>query len=481
MPDRGLLWLSAADQLRLFAAGELSPVEVLEAQIRQAEEVEGRVNAFSITHFDAALDAARDSQERWVHGTARPLEGITIAIKDETSVAGWTAPNGSKLFLDAVSDTNDPIIDHLQASGAVLHAQTNTPELSLLPVTWNNVFGVTHNPWNLSCTCGGSSGGAGAALAAGTTTLASGSDMGGSIRIPASWNGLYGFKPPFGRVAPKPIIDMLPFASDGPMARTLADAAVMENIISGPHPATHVSLRPKLDLPHTWESIDGWRIAYDLDLGYSPLASDVRANTEAALARLEAAGAILEEVDLGWDGNEIVLAIFNGLLSTIIGGALVVLTDEDKAKLTTYGRNSADLARTQAGPLQYLACAKTTKTIYARLSSVFEAGAQALVCPTVATDWIPADLDPTVTTTVTIDGQAVDARVGWSLTPAFNLLNRNPVLSVPTGRAGNGVPTGMQIVAPTYEDATCFQIAAAHDTQFAPLFTPGVVPDLRET
>ncbi len=433
-----------------------------------------------MTHFDAAHEEARSSQERWAKGTARPLEGITVAIKDETAVAGWTAPNGSRLLLDAVSENNDPIIDKLREAGAVLHAQTNTPELSLLAVTWNDVFGVTRNPWDLSCTSGGSSGGSAAALGAGTTTLAAGSDMGGSIRIPASLNGLYGFKPPFGRVPPKPVIDMLPFASDGPMARSLADVVMMENAICGPHPATHVSIRPQLTLPGTWEPIDAWRIAYDLDLGFATLDSEVRANTEGALARLEAAGAIVKEVDLRWDGAEITQATFNGLLSTIVGADLLALAGQDDAMLTSYARNTLRLARSEAGPLQYLACAKSTAALYAKLSAVFELGYRALICPTVAAEWIPADLDSTVTRAIEIEGVEVDSRIGWALTPAFNLLNRNPVLSAPTGRAGNGVPTGMQIVAPTYDDATCFRIAAAHDSQFSPLFSAGGMPDLGE-
>lgn len=477
MADKPIAYLSAADQLGLFASRELSPVEVLEAQVEQYERVGERVNAFSITHFDSAFDAARESEKRWGKGTARPLEGITVAIKDESAVKGWTAPNGCRLMADPVSQFNAPIIDKLEAAGVVMHAQTTTPELSILPVTWNDLFGVTRNPWDPSCTCGGSSGGAGAALAAGTTTLATGSDMAGSIRIPSSLNGLYGFKAPFGRIPPTPPWDMLPFAADGPMARTLDDTVLMENVMAGPHPATHVAIRPKLELPATWEPITGWRIAYDLDLGFSRLAPDVRRNTEEALSRLERAGATLEEVDLAWDGDAITRAIVGGLVSTLIGSALVDLGERGETQLTSYARRALDMARGVDGPAQYSQCAQTTAALYSGLSAVFERGYRALVCPTVAADWAPADLNP-FTTMVDVDGTPT---VNWVLTPAFNLLNRNPVLSVPTGRAGNGVPTGMQIVGPTYDDATCFRIGAAHQAQFEGLFTEGRFPDLRST
>src|SRR4051812_41720019 len=186
---------------------------------------------------------------------------------------------------------------HLEA-GAIVHARSTAPEFSCAGFTQSRLWGVTRNPWNPEYSVGGSSGGSGAALAAGTTTLASGSDIGGSIRVPASFNGVGGFKPPYGRVAQDVPFNLDTYCPCRPMARTVADCALLENVVAGPDPSDIVSLRPKLVLPERFDGIAGMRIAVSPDLGDWPVEEEVRANTLAVGDALRAAGATVAAVDL---------------------------------------------------------------------------------------------------------------------------------------------------------------------------------------
>src|SRR3954454_14107999 len=244
-----LEYMPAHRQLELFRARQLSPLDVLKAQLVRFQDVGPGINAFTCDHFQEALEAARESEARYKRGDVRPLEGISIAVKEEYGRRGWKMTSGSMLFKEEVSRENHPVIDKLLAAGAVLHAQTTAPELFLLGVTWSNLWGVTRNPWNLECTPGGSSGGSAAALAAGMATLAIGSDMGGSIRIPCALNGLYGSKPAYGRIASPDPSALVPHASPGPVARDFRDMVMLQNIMSGPAPGCPAVLRPKLELP----------------------------------------------------------------------------------------------------------------------------------------------------------------------------------------------------------------------------------------
>ena len=177
MNQTDLCYLSATEALALFKAKKLSPVELLEALIARAEKVEPTINAFSFEYFDEAMELAREAEQRYVDGSPRPLEGIPLAVKDESYIEGKVTTNGSLLLKDSVAGTTSLIIERLLDAGAVVHARTATPEFSIAGVTWSKLWGVTRNPWNPEITPGGSSGGSGAALAAGITTLANGSDI----------------------------------------------------------------------------------------------------------------------------------------------------------------------------------------------------------------------------------------------------------------------------------------------------------------
>ncbi|MEA2879201.1 MAG: amidase [Hyphomicrobiales bacterium] len=454
-------WLSAQHQLNLFRSGSLSPVDVLTAQIARIERHGAALNALTYDHFDEALKAARESERRYRNGTARALEGITVAIKDEYAKAGWVVTAGSKLFEDDAKDNNHPVIDKLLQAGAVLHAQTTVPELYLLGVTWSDLWGVTRNPWNRECTPGGSSGGSAALVAAGMSTLAIGSDMGGSIRIPCALNGLYGSKPAYGRIASPDGSALVPHASPGPLARHLPDLALLQNIMMGPAAGCPAVLRPKLELPAEYRS-EPRRLALSMDQGWARVEPAVRARAIEAAKTFERAGHVVEEVALPFETNDVKLreTIEAALFSTAIGGSLLQLKSKSE-RLTSYGRRFVELAGS-LGPSDANKAAEETVRLYRIIEeNVFDKGFDALITPTVATTTIQAEFDPT-RDAVSIDGTPVDPYSGWFLTSIFSLLNWMPVINVPAGRAANGVPTGMQIVTPPYEDVRCFEIAGAY-------------------
>lgn len=418
--------ISASEQLKRFAARDLSPVEVLEAQIERASEVEPRINAFASTHFEDALAAARASERRWASGEARRLEGLTVAVKEEHDVAGWPLTYGSLAHAGRIARTTHPAVSRLVDAGAVLHAQTTTPELWLTFTTWSKLWGTTRHPVEVSCSPGGSSGGSAAALSAGTTTLATGSDMAGSIRVPAALCGLYGYAPAFGAVPSAPEDEGLVFASDGPMATTLADVLLAYEVMSGR------SIERS-------DSVEGWRVAVSMDL--SPLAPEVRANTRRFLDDLARAGVEVEEADLGWDGQEIADVLWDALLVAGIGGYV----DEAVATGAELSSYVAVFAERERPPDALERANGLGARLRADLDGLFAAGARALICPAVTTTEVPADLDPFGPPMI-VDGRQVSAEHGWTLTSAFNLVPDLGVLSVPTGSGHNGVGTGIQIV-----------------------------------
>ena len=475
MNQSELCYLPAVEALARFRAKELSPVELLQALISRAGEVEPKINAFTYTYYDEALEAARKAEQRYAQGDPRPLEGIPVAIKDESYIEGKVTSNGSLLMQDNMAQYTSPIVQRLLDAGAIVHARTATPEFSIAGVTWSKLWGVTRNPWNLECTCGGSSGGSGASLAAGTTTLANGSDIGGSIRIPASFCGVIGFKAPCGRNPEDPPFNLEYYNHPGPMARSVADCTLMQNVISGPHPLDIASLKPKITIPAAFDGIEGWRIGYSIDLGYKTVHPEVRDNTLAALDVFRGLGATVEEVHLGWTEASSKAAV-DHLSYCVMGYFIEAYYESGKEQMTSYARDFAEQVRevTNKGAFE---AEMVAAEMYAGLSAVFER-CDLLVCPTIATTFVPADYDESVRE-VDLEGTDLGEHgLGWYMTYPFNMLSRCPVLNVPSGRASNGVPTGMQIVGPTYEDEVVFQAAAAYEAATEKFYGSGERPEL---
>lgn len=457
--NEDLLYMTATEALTRFADKSLSPVELLEAQIARAEATQGRINAFTFTYYDEALEAARASEARWVKGAPMGcLDGLPVAIKDESYIKGKPTSNGSLIMKDFVAEHSSVMNQRIMDQGAVIHARTATPEFSCAGFTWSRLWGVTRNPWNPEFTPGGSSGGSAASLASGTSSLATGSDIGGSIRIPASCCGLVGYKPPYGRNPDDPPFNLDFYCHTGPLARSVSDAILLQNVMCGPSPLDISTLYPKLVLPATYPDIRGWRIAMSMDLGSFTVSEDVRRNTLAAAEVFRALGATVEEVDLGW-GDEVQEGCI-AYLTHLFGGAISELLDEHADDMTDYCRVFAENSQGSTAR-DFVKSLEIAGETYMKFGPMME-NYDLFLCPTTGLPAVPADFDQTGT--LEIEGKQVRPELGWVLTTPFNMLSRCPVVSVPSGRASNGVPTGVQLVAPAYRDEIAMQAAMAYET-----------------
>ncbi len=455
-----LHYLSATRAREMFVSRELSPVELLDAVIARAEAVEPTVNAFAFTYYDRARAAARESEARYAgKGDApRPLEGLPVGLKDEESVEGEPLTLGSVMHKDDIGEHTTAVAERILEAGGIIHARTTTPEFSCAGFTHTTLNGVTRNAWNPEFGVGGSSGGSGASLAAGTSMLASGSDIGGSIRIPASFNGVVGFKPPFGRVPVEPPFNLDQFCHCGPLARTIADVALFENVLAGPHPSDIVSLSPKLVLPDVFDGIEGLKIGLCLTQGDYVLDPEVERNTLDAAAALEAAGATVEQFDLAVTEEEINRASavhFDKIFGDWIGMEAAAAPED----VTAYAAEFARYMKVSAGDIPMIGGMELESQIWRVLAEAFQRF-DVIITPTVATRGLEAGNDY-VEHGIEVGGKQLEFYFQSIMTPLFNIASRCPVLAVPSGYADNSVPTGLQIVARPYDDVTAFRVGAA--------------------
>ncbi len=295
--DQGLVKATACAVIDKLRSGEVTPLDLLDVLEKRIAEVDGKVNALPTLCFDRARSRAKELMKKPV-GERGLLAGMPMPIKDLMNVAGVLTTQGSPIYRDNVPARSDILVEHLEANGGVIYAKSNTPEFGAGANTFNEVFGATLNPWDTSRSAAGSSGGAAVALATGMAWLAHGSDMGGSLRNPASFCGVVGMRPSIGRVAHTPIaaIDRN-LGVQGPMARNVEDLALLLDAMSGEHPADPLSL-PVLPASFLSAARSGKgpkRIAYSPDLGITPVDPEVAALTRKAAQRFAEAGAIVEE------------------------------------------------------------------------------------------------------------------------------------------------------------------------------------------
>ena len=296
MTSDELIRLSACDIVDQLHAGHLTPLDLLDALERRIGAVDSHVNALPTLCFDRARQHAKALMAKPA-GQRGLLGGMPLPIKDLTDVEGVRSTQGSPIFKDHVPAQSDLLVTHLEANGAVIYAKSNTPEFGAGANTFNEVFGATRNPWNLSRSAAGSSGGAAVALATGMAWLAHGSDMGGSLRNPASFCGIVGLRPSVGRVAHTPVakIDRT-LGVQGPMARNVEDVALLLDAMSGEHAADPLSLPSPRD---TFRAAARYgqrplRVAYSPDLGITPVDPEVAAITRKAALRFAEAGVAVE-------------------------------------------------------------------------------------------------------------------------------------------------------------------------------------------
>ena len=355
MNDSELCFLSANEVLTLYRAKELSPVELLDALIERIEAIEPQINAVCDRRYDEARAEAAASADRYAgKGDApRALEGVPVAAKEEQPMVGRINSYGSLVYADQVATATHPMLERIQAAGGIIHIRATTPEFSCAGFTHSRLWGITRNPWNTEYTPGGSSGGSGAALAAGYAPLATGSDIGGSIRIPASFCGVVGFKPPFGRVPAMPPFNLDQYCHDGPMARTVADAALLTNVVAGRHPDDIVSMPAPPHLPLESGSIGELRIALCINLGDHQVDPLVEANTRRAAAVFESLGATVVEVELPWTFDQVYAAArahFGGIFGPSVAKDLEAHGDLLTTYASAFARDMADVDQLHRRP-----------------------------------------------------------------------------------------------------------------------------------
>jgi aspartyl-tRNA(Asn)/glutamyl-tRNA(Gln) amidotransferase subunit A len=467
-----LAYLGASEALVAFAARALSPVELLEASIERAAAVEPAVNAFAEALYEEAREEARRAERRWGAGTARPLEGLPLAAKESQAIAGRVVTDGLMEPLDPEPAAETSwALERLRDAGAIVHARTTTSELCCMPMSHAARWGTTRNPWDLTKAVGGSSGGSAAALAAGTATLATGTDIGGSIRAPAALAGVVGYKPPHGRVPMEPPRNAETWLHAGALARSVADAALMANAMAGPHPGDRCSLPAAPPLPPSAEPATGMRVAFCAHPGDLPVEAAVAANAERVAAELAAVGVEVREVELGWRLEEINEAMWgHGDVSR--AQAALAREAERPGTLSPYALECFERSVAAAAAIPIERRVALENRLRNEVFALFDRF-DALLVPTMGVAAMDAGEDY-ATRPLLVDGAPLDHFCDAALTPIFNIAACCPVLTVPSGLAvvegagatadglpSPGTPTGVQIAGPPADDAAAFRLAAA--------------------
>ncbi len=450
-----IAYLSANELVTLYARRELSPVEATRGILERIERINPVVNAFTHVSGELALEHAHAAERAYAAGVnPGPLAGVPMSIKDLTPTKGIRTARGSLINPDWVPEDDPPVVERLYAAGAVMLGKTNTPELGWKGDSGNRVFGPSFNPWRLERTAGGSSGGAAAAVASGLGPIAQGSDGAGSIRIPASFCGILGFKQSFGLVPQYPASAVGDLSHVGPMTRTVSDAALMLNVMAGANPRDRLSWSSGMDYTAGLsDGIRGLRVAWSPTLGYAPVNSDVLAATERGVRALADLGCNVVEVDPGLpDPANILDVIWAGAMGGYFAGRMDEIGDLIDFGLREVVERAAMLtAANLAGAMQ------ARNAYYAGMREFME-DFDLLVTPTMPGTAFTAGLDEP-------DGwqRTTLAPLDWTpFTFPFNLTGQ-PAATLPCGFDCDGLPIGLQIVGRWREDATVLRAAAAFE------------------
>ena len=458
--------LAATELLALYRSRELSPVAATRAVIERIERLNPVLNAFCLVDAEAALAFARESEARWTKGAPMgPLDGVPVSIKDVFLTRGWPTLRGSKTIDRKAPWLEDaPAVARLREAGAVLIGKTTTPEFAWKGVTDSPLTGVTRNPWDPEKTPGGSSGGAAAAVASGMGPLALGTDGGGSIRIPCAFTGLFGIKPTFGRVPAWPPSPMGTLAHVGPIARSVADAALMLGVLAQPDARDGFALPyEERDYRRGLEGgVQDLRIAYSADLGYAQVDREVAALVKNAVRAFEDLGAKVEERDPGFeDPREIFTRHW-------FPGAAAFVRGVPAAKRRLMDKGLLDVAKKgeRVTTAQYFA-AMQKRAALGTLMGRFHEEYDLLVTPTLPIVAFEAGRD------------APKGMKRWTNWTPFSFpfnLTQQPAASIPCGLTQAGMPVGLHIVGAKYADALVLRAARAFESAH-----PLAMPDLSKT
>jgi amidase len=459
-----LCGLPAREALRLLSAGEVAPRELLDAAWRRMEQVEPAVNATVIRDDDralAALDRLPENAARRA-GDRGWLAGLPIGVKDLINVAGMRATCGSPALSDFVPGESDPLVERLEARGAIIAGKTNTPEFGAGGNTFNAVFGATRNPWDTARNAGGSSGGAAVSLATGEVWLSHGSDLAGSLRTPAAFCGVIGFRPSPGRCGGAPADTAFALeAVQGPMARDIRDTALFLDAMTGYDPRHPISIEPPtIGFQEALEQPPGdIRIAFSADQnGFAPVEAPIRSVLAGAMERIAGEGLAVEDDCPDLPGLEETYTTLRGLH---YGAVNARLPDHVKAHFKpTLAENTAfGLALT----VEQVFDAMRQRTVLYHAMRRFLEGYDVLAIPVTGIAPGPVEEEyPTV-----VDGVPLTDYIEWLRFSFLATTTTLPALSMPAGFTAGGLPVGLQLVGRPRGEARLLQVALAVEERLA--------------
>jgi aspartyl-tRNA(Asn)/glutamyl-tRNA(Gln) amidotransferase subunit A len=452
-----MIWRSALELAAAIRAKQVSPVEIAKAVLARIDALNPRLNAFCLLASDITLRDAREAEIAVVKGEPLGLlHGVPFSLKDVIFTRGLRTTGGSRLFAEAVPEEDAIAAGRLRAAGGVLLGKTNTSEFGHKALTDNPLFGPTRNPWNLDLTPGGSSGGAAAAVASALGPVALGTDGGGSLRIPAAFCGVYGYKPSWGRVPQHPSFPGWEHLGvTGPITRTVRDAALVLDVIAGGDDRDRHSLPRESGsyLEACDDDIKGLHVAWTPDLGYATVDPAVQTVCENAAAEFEALGCHVEVVNPGWEDCEetfrtIVAAQFYAAWSDELPAQEAQL---DASLVKFIRRGGAVTAR------EYVLAMERVRA-YWHEAQTFLSRFDLLLTPTASVAPFPVGQSPPRE----ISGQPISI-LGWMpFTFPFNLTGQ-PAASVPAGVTEDGLPVGLQIVGRRHADRAVLAASAAFE------------------
>jgi len=458
---RDLCFTPATELQRLYRRGAASPLEVMQAVLARVDTVNSSLNAIVTLARESALAEARKATAALKRTGSKvgPLHGVPVTIKDLTLTKGIRTTWGSRVFEDHVPTEDSLIVERLKAAGAIVLGKTNTPEFGAGGNTFNTVFGPTRNPWNPALTCGGSSGGAAVALAAGMGPIAQGSDTGGSLRTPAAFCGVVGFRTSPGLVPYYPkLMGWDSIGVTGPMARTVADVALMLSVIAGADDRSPISYDvDTAAYPRAVRSpsIKGWRVAWTSDLnGLIPVDAEVARVAEGATRVFRSLGARVEAAccDFG-EVNDIVLGTRGVSMVASHADKLPQWRDQMQTGLVWNIEQGLKLSPEEIGRAEAL-----RTTLWHRVRTFMETR-DLLILPTVAVPPFPVQLPyPTE-----INGKPLDNYTQWFFLTYGITVTGLPAISVPCGFTQGGLPVGLQIVGRRHQETMVLRAAAAFE------------------
>ena len=440
-----LIGLSAVDLVSRLQSGAVTPHDLLDAVEARIASVDTSVNALPILCFERARDHADRLMKRPIEQRGR-LAGMPVPIKDLTHVAGVRTTQGSPIFADFVAPASDVLVERLEAEGGIVYAKSNTPEFGAGANTFNDVFGPTLNPYDTSRSAAGSSGGAAVALATGMAWLAHGSDLGGSLRNPASFCGIVGMRPTPGRVAQSRALCVDgTLGVQGPMARTVEDLALLLDAMSGDDPRDPVS-KPRPGQSFLLSARSGWRpirVAYSADLGITPVDPEVAEITRRAAMSLAAAGVIVEEAHPDLSEAHDAFQVLRAQHFVMSLGSLLE-SHRDKLKPEVIWNIEKGLVLKAAD----VARAEQQRAVMTSRAVTFFATYDLLLCPATIVPPFPIG----ERSVMACNGVTFETYVDWLAIAYAVTLVCAPALSLPCGHTREGLPVGLQVVAAPHAD-----------------------------